>query len=365
MTKYQKILIVEDELIAAHNLAEDVESLGYRVVGIFKTAEEAIDRVRCDPPDLVLMDIKLKGDLTGIEAAELLQKTGIPIIFLTAFSDNTTLDRVLETGAYGYLTKPAKIEDIKTTIAIAIKKQIEAQEIEGLLQEQTQVNQLKSIFLSTVAHDLRIPLTQILGSLEIIQYYDRKLDEAKKAKHFGRIKNAIDSMRNQLEELLTVNRAESGRLPFNPQPTDVFALSNEAIDNFQQSTDGRNPIYLTSEGDCSSVAVDTTLIEHILSNLISNAIKYSPPNNPIEINLNSHSDRLVVTVSDRGIGMPSDFLDKLFQPFERASNVGNVKGVGVGLYVVKQAVERHGGEIFAQSAIGEGTQFTVILPVSR
>lgn len=362
MIKVNKILIVEDELIPAYDLSDNLEHLKYTVTGIVDTGEAAIEQVRKNPPDLILMDIKLRGEMSGIEVVAQIRDYDIPVIYLTAFSDDETLKQAALTGAYGYLTKPVKPEDLRATIAISLSKHEQDAQVRAILAEEKRLNEMKSQFVAMVAHDLRTPLTSILTSLDLIQRYNEKLSEAKKSKHFGQIQTTIKGMTEQLEELLTANQAESGKLSFNPEPLDAVAFCQELLEGFKISATHQCKLCFKSQGYGTQLNLDRTLLRQILNNLLSNAIKYSPQGGIISLNLTCEPDRATFCIQDQGIGMPPEYLAKLFQPFERAANVGSIKGTGIGLYIVKQTVERHQGKISVESQVGVGTTFTITLP---
>lgn len=363
MTQVKSIFIVEDELISAYDLSDSLQELGYTVAGIFDTGQAAIEQVRENPPDLILMDIKLRGEMDGIEAAAQLQEFNIPVIYLTAFSDDTTLKQAALTCPYGYLTKPAKLGDIRTTIAIALSKHQEDSRVKTLLAEEKRLNALKTRFLATVIHDLRIPLTTIATSLELLSRYQQKLTKAKQSKHWERIQIVIQQMTQQIEELLTVTQAESGKLSFNAEPMDLAAFCQELLENLKASTPEEYQLSFHSQGKNTSASLDPQLLRYILNNLLSNAIKYSPQGGTVSFTLSFESDQVIFCIQDQGIGIPPECLESLFQPFERATNVGSIKGTGIGLYIVKQAVERHQGNISVESEVGIGTKFLITLPL--
>ncbi|MEO1403613.1 MAG: ATP-binding protein [Cyanobacteria bacterium J06635_1] len=371
MVETRKILIVEDELISAHNLADNLHQLGYQVTHIAKTADEAMSAVRQERPDLVLMDIHLKGEATGIDAARSIQQHQIPVIYLTAFSDDTTLAKASQTLPYGYLSKPAKLEDIKSALEIAWVRSEEEVRMRDINAEEKRLNQLKSNFYMMLSHDLRTPLSVLLTSLEIVREYGEKLTEARKQKHFGQMRGAIRQMTHQLETVMAAEQLASGQLPFKPQPLDVVKFIKERVESFQIMVSEAQTLVFVSDQTTHQQRVDPNLLEHILNNLISNAIKYSPEGH-IQVSLSCLCDgsaspvepRSVLTVQDQGIGMPQAFLDRLFQLFARADNVGNIKGTGIGMHVVKNAVDSHQGTIRVKSEQGVGTCFTVTLPGS-
>lgn len=362
MVEQKSILIVEDELISAYDLASVLEQLGYGVTGIVDTGEDAIAHVQANLPNLVLMDIQLAGQINGIEASQKLQSYPVPIVYLTAYSDEVTIEKAIPTCPYGYLTKPIQINNLRTTLAVTLSKFERDQHNQELLAAQQRLNDLKSNFMSVLAHDFRNPLAGMLMSLEMLQHYEQKLDQAKKEKHYQRMRKAIGRLNAQFEELLTLTRVESEKLPFNPQPVDVIALCEDLVADYDDLESDSSRLNFIPDSDCGTHFLDPQLLRHILGNLLSNAVKYSPAGSPVEFRLICTRQAVTFEVRDRGIGIPPEDLDTLFKPFERASNASKIQGTGIGLYIVKQAVDHHQGTITVDSEVGVGSVFTVTLP---
>lgn len=372
MENLMKILIVEDELIAAENLAETLQDLGYAVAGIVDSGEEAITVASELLPNLVLMDIMLQGQIDGVTAAATIRYFNIPVIFMTAYGDKDTIRRAKVTEPHGYLVKPFKPQDLEATIEIALQKhQGEIQQREEL-QKQQEANELKSRFISQTSHELRTPLTAILSSSELLKHYSDKLSEEKKQKSYQRIESAVQAMTETIDELLLVSQADSGQLHFNPQPLDVNQFCLDLVDQLRASDAGATPkgvrqkhtLNFQMMGDLVKPYLDQKLLGHILQNLLSNALKYSPEATTVDFQLISDESEIVFVIKDRGIGIPPNDLKQLFQPFYRATNTGKIKGTGLGLNIVKHCVELHGGTISVDSREGVGTTFTVRLPVA-
>ncbi|WP_199245867.1 ATP-binding protein [[Phormidium] sp. ETS-05] len=372
MENLMKILIVEDELIAAENLAETLQDLGYAVAGIVDSGEEAITVASELLPNLVLMDIMLQGQIDGVTAAATIRYFNIPVIFMTAYGDKDTIRRAKVTEPHGYLVKPFKPQDLEATIEIALQKhQGEIQQREEL-QKQQEANELKSRFISQTSHELRTPLTAILSSSELLKHYSDKLSEEKKQKSYQRIESAVQAMTETIDELLLVSQADSGQLHFNPQPLDVNQFCLDLVDQLRVSDAGATPkgvrqkhtLNFQMMGDLVKPYLDQKLLGHILQNLLSNALKYSPEATTVDFQLISDESEIVFVIKDRGIGIPPNDLKQLFQPFYRATNTGKIKGTGLGLNIVKYCVELHGGTISVDSKEGVGTTFTVCLPVA-
>ena len=359
-----KILIVEDELLIAKGLARKLEKLEYVVVGIASSSETALQKVEETKPDLILMDIVIKGDMDGIETTKRIQeKFNIPVIYVTAYADDETLERAEETESYGYILKPFKEREVHAAIKIALKKHQSTLEIQHSLKEAQILKDEKSRFLSIASHDLKTPLTAIQMSAGMLKDYSEKWTEEKKQKHLDRIQNSVSNMNNLLEELLILSRAESGKLTFNPQPIQVVEFCQSLIEEIKPIAHSEHRVLFMSSQEVIHGNLDKDLLRHILMNLLSNAIKYSPDGGTVSLKIHQDSQLIFFEVADEGIGFPLDYQDKLFQQFERASNVGNIKGTGLGLSIVKQAVDLHQGKIDVDSEIGKGTRFTVTLPL--
>ena len=161
-----------------------------------------------------------------------------------------------------------------------------------------------------------------------------------------------------------LGRADTERASFAPQPLDLGAFCQALAQEFRQGTGARHTIRVHVPDAPVSVRADPKLLRHVLANLLSNAVKYAPEGSVVDLGLEAAGDRVTLTVSDRGIGIPEADLPRLFEPFHRAANVGTRSGTGLGLAIAKRAVDLHGGSIEAASVAGEGTTFTVTLPTA-
>lgn len=352
-----KILIVEDELLIAKGLARKLKKMGYTVVDIVSSGAKAIEKTAETQPDIILMDIVIKGEIDGITTAEKIRKkSNIPIIYITAYADDETLERAEITGSYGYILKPFKERELHATIKMALNKHQE-------FLKTIAANQEKSRYLSIAAHDLRNPLTTILGSSELLRDYSHKLSPDKKKQYFDNISQAASNMNEVLEELLLISKAEEGKLTFTPEVIDIVEFFGNVVKPFQTTLDAEYNLIFLCQHQSYQTLVDRNILHHVLINLISNAIKYSPNGGKIMLELICEEDKIYFTVQDDGIGIPQTYLtSQLFKVFERANNVGSIKGTGLGLSIVKQEVELHGGTIELDSKEGKGTTVKVTIP---
>jgi signal transduction histidine kinase len=164
-----------------------------------------------------------------------------------------------------------------------------------------------------------------------------------------------------LEDTLFITRDELGKLKFTPTRIDLERFIRELAQDVEHLGQAER-ITVSGDGSCGTVPVDTNLLRHILVNLLSNALKYSPEDRAVRIDLSCADGRVILQVQDQGIGIPEEDLRHLFEPFHRARNVGQISGTGLGLTIVKRSVEAHGGTIRVESRVGEGTVVTVTLP---
>ncbi|MFB2978078.1 ATP-binding protein [Microseira sp. BLCC-F43] len=383
----KKILVVEDEAIVAEAIAESLRKQGYEVVAIVTNGEEAIQKVAQNQPDLVLMDIVLEGDMDGIAAAEKIRtRCHIPTVFLTAYADEETLKRAKLTDPFGYIIKPFQQKDLYVTLEIALHRHELETKLRQALETAEQKADRQTKYVSLAAHELRNPLSAIVGSAKLLGL-SSKLDEQTQVKCLDLMKSASQSMNQLIEDMLVIGRAESEQLKFNPAPLNLKEFCRHLVEQMQLGVEEKHRITFVCTSRKSVAVLDQRLLHHILSNLLSNGMKYSPKGGEVHLQLeylenweqrstgvspvgsleNSQFPipdypMVIFRVRDAGIGIPKQDQEKLFEAFYRCSNVGEIKGSGLGLAIVKKAVELHRGAIEFESEVGAGTTFTVILP---
>jgi signal transduction histidine kinase len=167
-----------------------------------------------------------------------------------------------------------------------------------------------------------------------------------------------------LNKVLLLGKADSGKLQCQPAPLDLEQFCRQLVEELQISTGEKHEIVFRSKGEFSEAVLDESLLRHIFTNLLSNAIKYSPAGGTVRFELIHQDETAIFQIQDEGIGIPPEDQKRLFQPFDRAKNVGKIPGTGLGLAIVKKCVEAHGGQISVTSEVGVGTTFTVMLPLT-
>ncbi|MEC4892351.1 MAG: ATP-binding protein [Oscillatoria sp. PMC 1051.18] len=357
------ILVVEDEVIIGMDIKNSLKRLGYNVPAVIATGEKALEKAEKIQPDLILMDIMLKGSLDGVEVAEKIRTDlQLPVVFLTAHTDPTTLERAKATQPFGYIVKPFQEKDLHTTVEIALARCRAETEIRKALEKEKELNELKSRFVSMVSHEFRTPMSTILFSSDLLRIYMNQWSEEKKLTHIQRIKTAIQRMTEMLNDILLIGKAEAGKIEFNPRKINLNNLCRQLVEDIQVADQNNHEIDLDIESEFTEAILDEKLLHHILINLLSNAVKYSPNNTSVSLKIAAQENYLIFEIKDSGIGIPEADRQRLFETFHRAKNVGAIPGTGLGLAIVKRSVDFHNGTIEVQSEVGQGTTFTVKLP---
>lgn len=227
-------------------------------------------------------------------------------------------------------------------------------------QQLKQLNEVRSRFVAMVCHEFRNPLNNIAFLVSSLMRYSRQLSANQKNEYLLDIEANIDRMTQMTDELLVISKIDNERIDLENDWLDLVDFCQQIIAEFEQ-TNGDRQIRFNCDLTEIKVKIDGRLIRSIIVNLLSNAVKYSPQKAEIRLELEKQSDRLVVAIEDRGIGIPRRDKSRIFEPFHRGKNVSNIPGTGLGLHIVKKFVNILGGEIKITSQENEGTKVEVII----
>jgi PAS domain S-box-containing protein len=246
---------------------------------------------------------------------------------------------------------------------------IEAAQAQKLaLYKQIELTDMKSRFISMTSHEFRTPLATIHGSVELLMHYEDRMPADKKRMTLEKIDDSVARMTHMLENVLLIGRTNAGLMEFRPKPLGLRDFCMGLLDELRSAMTAH---YLTLRWVVELPAaqeqflLDDALMRNIVENLLSNAIKYSPGGGEVRLAAAFAEGVLTITVTDQGIGIPLKDQSNLFESFHRASNVGAIAGTGLGLTIVREAVQRHGGTINVHSEVGVGSSFTVTLPTKQ
>ncbi len=252
-----------------------------------------------------------------------------------------------------------------TELGLFMQRKRVEDEVLTELKKEKELSELKSRFISMTSHEFRTPLCTILSSTDLLELYGKKWSEDKKTEHFQRIQSAVERMTQLLDDVLLIGKAEAGKLEFQPIPMNLDKFCADLVEELQQGEGSRrHTINFVQQGKCTNTHMDEKLLRQVLSNLLSNAMKYSSPDSPIYFEVNCQEEKAIFLIKDSGIGIPKEDQQRLFESFHRAKNVGTIPGTGLGLAIVKKSLDLHGGEITLDSSVGVGTTFIVKLPLN-
>jgi len=229
------------------------------------------------------------------------------------------------------------------------------------LDKERELNALKSRFVAMASHEFRTPLSTIMSSVDLIARYSLEAADARVDKHVDRIKSKVREMTAMLNEFLSLERIEQGDIPCQPTEFDVVHLCIEMIEELRAHTKSGQRIDYEHEGADRIVTLDRQMLSNVITNLVTNAVKYSPKGKHVQLHTGIADGRLRITVSDEGIGIPVEDQQHLFERFFRGSNAVTIQGTGLGLNLVKRYLDLMHGSISFISAPGH-TLFTVDLP---
>lgn len=366
------ILIVEDESIVAMDIERRLKTLGYSVLGHVMSGEDAVVRSEKDSPDLVLMDIHLKGKMDGIEAADKIRMLyDIPVIYITAYSDEATLERAKVTEPFGYILKPFQEREIHSAIEMAMYKHRAEQELREAKEAAVEGYKARSSFLANISHELRTPLNSILGMTDLAMETEQKEE---RNEYLRTVRESGSHLLNLINSILDFSKMEKGKLEIVEESFRLDELIESELKGVWNN-ENRDDLSLyidIDERSTFSLTGDATRLRQVLRNLVQNAIKFTGEG---YVYVKAYTEEvsgvgnklLHVQVSDTGIGIPKEEEEEIFSMFYQLDNSYTKVhgGAGLGLAIVKNLVELMGGQIKMESEEDKGSSFYVTIPVKE
>jgi signal transduction histidine kinase len=397
MREQPKVLVVDDEESVVVTIKAILQLDGYDVATTTSGAKACV-MVREVEYDLVLTDLRLE-DGDGLDVLKAVRESypETVTIMLTGYASLESAIQALRAGAYDYLVKPSEVEELRATVARGLERRRLGQELRDRVAELADLNsslqrrideataelkeryeqlkeldRMKSQFLSIASHELKTPITAMSGFLQVALRRVRRLSQG----DAGPVAEGLRGVTDQLEivyrqtgklarlvdELLDVSRIQTGRIEFRYGDVDLSELANEVATRMQLTTT-THAISVRRESE-NVVTADRDHLEQVLNNLVTNAIKYSPKGGSITIDVRPDDGGVRLSVTDEGIGIPAKELDAIFGLFYRSPDraARDAAGMGLGLYISKEIVVRHGGRIWAESAGPKGSVLNVVIP---
>jgi len=349
-SKGGRILVVEDDEGQALLTVRALRKRGYEV-DREATGQGALSVLQKRGDLVVLLDLGLP-DMNGMSVLEKIvaHSNEIPVIVVTGVDDLQIAVEAIQKGAWDYVVKRVDLTHVDELPHVIERNQ----DRQRLVHE-------RNLFVSMLSHDIKNPVQVILSYADIIQ---EEADLSAEAQQFlERIKHNAEHILQLVRDFVDVRKIEAGKLLLNRNPMSIQELLGDVVSQ-QSALAGAKAIHLdlTVEGSPAEILADRQCVQRALTNLVGNAIKYTPDAGSVHVNAHDEDDHLVISVTDTGQGIAADEVPHVFEKYRRARSHGAVEGTGLGLYIVKAIIDAHGGDVEVQSTIEAGSTFTIRLP---
>ncbi len=358
MTETARILIVDDTVINLQILGKILADSGYHVTAA-KSAREALDFLQKKVPDMILLDVMMPV-MDGFELCRTIKANPetepIPVIFITALTETKDKVRGFKTGAVDYITKPLQPEEVLARVGTHLELQRQRRELKNLLAT-------KDVFFSIISHDLRSPLSGLKSMCDLFTRRMDTFDDTMK-RVVGEGNKLINLLLDLTENLLLWAMSQRGEIELKPERIDLAELAGRIIPLYHAAAGQKRIAISSSVPEGSAVIADGNMLQTILRNLISNAIKFTAEGGHVSISAMPLGRDIEIAVRDTGVGIKPENMGKLFSPGGGMKHAGTAgeKGSGLGLILCKDFVEKNGGTIRAESTPGRGSSFIFTLP---
>jgi two-component system, sensor histidine kinase and response regulator len=357
------VLVVDDTADNLRLLSGVLEQMGHEVRPV-TSGPQALIAARHSPPDLVLLDVTMP-DMSGYEVCARLKAdpllADIPVIFLTALSDIADKVKAFEVGGVDYITKPFHLEEVQARVRTHLALRRANVQLSRSYAKLKQLEQLRDDLVHMVVHDMRSPLMVLASHLDFLELECNKLSPEAADDLQAAIQGA-QVVARMANDMLDVSRLEEGKLNLTLGEHDLGALAEKIRSSLLGLERGRS---IALEVESPTVAAcDSGLVQRVLENLVSNAIKHTPSRSAVNISVGSRQGRARVEISDGGPGVPAEARQRIFEKFAPVTGHGGERyhSAGLGLAFCKLAIEAHGGTIGVEPRQPKGSTFWFELP---
>ena len=365
MDEKESILIIDDDESTCRSLTLIFNKKGYETETA-GTGREAIEKAQGRFFNVALLDIRLP-DMEGTALLVPLKEMhpDMAVIMITAYASVENAVRALTEGASAYITKPLNMDKVLAIVREALEKQRLVEEKRRAEEALRELDRMKSEFISNVSHELRNPLHSIQGFTKLL--LEGKVPYPEIQKEFLSI---IDKQSERLgaliDGLLDMSRLESGRFQIQKQCLTIRDIIYQSVKSFYSLASDKGIVISEDiSATLPEIEADGERVSQVMVNLLSNAIKFSNGGRSVMVRGEVKDGELVVQVTDHGIGISKEAMPHLFERFYRAEDSRARGGAGLGLYISKQIIEAHGGRIWVESKVGEGTTVSFALSLDQ
>ncbi len=365
-----RVLIVDDEPDIAESLSVMLRQHGHQVLAA-SSGKDGLDLALRELPDVVLLDVMMP-EMDGFQVCRKLKAARathyIPVLMLTALNQVEDKIKGLDAGADDFVTKPFNDAELRARMNAFLRTKKLHDDLDASYKKLQELEQMRDALTGMIVHDLKAPLTAINGGLNVIMDHvseESGVPDAVK-KLIANAQSSAKRLVGLIQDILDVSRMEQAQLPLKKAETDLVALARECV-RMLEPVARSSDVQLEFLGSQNVTAnVDASLIERVLSNLISNSVKFTETGGKVSVGVRAlgAEKSAEIFVQDTGIGIPRDHLGKIFDKFfQSEGHEVTRKGQGLGLAFCRMAIESHGGRIWAESEKGKGSRFIMRLPL--
>jgi signal transduction histidine kinase len=357
------LLIVDDSPANLELLAGLLRQAGYRVRPV-PSGELALQAARLEPPDLILLDIDMPG-MNGYEVCERLQADerlkGTPVIFISALDDVLDKVKAFAVGGVDYVAKPFQFEEVEARVHTHLTLRRQERQLQASLAQLQALERQRDSLVHMVVHDLRSPLTTLTLLLGMLAPGPQP-DPSDMATMLQAAEESTKRMSAMITQLLDISRLEAGQMPVKRVEHDLVQTLRTVLASVAVLAEKR-PVPLDAP-EPSRATYDEDLLSRVVSNLLTNAFKYTPAGREVRLSVTNQAGGVRVAVTDSGPGIAPEYHQKIFDKFAQTELRHKQVGTGLGLAFCKLAIEAHGGQIGVESKPGHGSTFWFTLPLS-
>ena len=375
-----KILLIEDERDVLESYVDMLSLLGYET-GMAENGKDGLEKLKKDKYDIVLTDLNMPV-MNGLETLRRIKKkdADIEVIVITGFATIENAIGAMKQGAFDYITKPVSIDHVKIVLSKCIQQinaRRENKKLRDLNTQLSELNDLKNKFITITNHELRTPLAVLKGYVDLLDMEVNRKEGSEQDEYLGIITNTITEMINMVEYMHDLSGFEKLGETNNKSTFDINDLVQSVFKEVKVLFDNRKiNLSLNLEEKPINVYAEKRILKKAVSELVQNALKFTNENGSVSLIIKNIElkNKVFIKVEDTGIGIPHDKIELIFEPFYEVQDVMHHfssktdfmgGGIGVGLSLAKEAVESNDGEIAVESTPGQGSVFTIILPVAN
>ena len=373
MSSEKESVLIVDDAASNINLLVDLLAPEYDLF-VATDGHSAIEIASNQELSIILLDVMMP-DMDGYEVCRRLKDcestSAIPIIFLTAMSEESNEAKGLGLGAVDYITKPFNPALVKARVKAHVslfrssrELLIERNKLDKAYSGLQRLEKLRDNLVQMIVHDLRSPLMGIFGNIDLALESLKEREPVSELPLLENAKLAAWGLNDMITTVLDLSRLEAGAMPVSISEVNLSVLVRSIADNLRNYNGSHRWIEVNSPDECIVLNTDSVLVERIITNLMSNALKYTPVGKMVELSVTSIEMNVIIRITDSGPGIPKEYQEKVFEKFGQVENGASSKkySSGIGLTFCKLAVEALKGSISLRSEMGIGSVFTVILP---